>query len=590
MPDAPQHTSVPAPPSTGQRVLNRIDALPAGTFRRCPSCTAVVYAPKLEQALSVCPDCSHHFPLDARKRIDLLTDPGTFVEQGARLRSDDPLRFVDSKPYRRRLEENEQATGAHEAAVYGTARVGGLEVILCVLDFAFLGGSMGSVVGEKVTRAVELATEGRSPLVVCASSGGARMQEGIFSLLQMAKTSAALAELARHGIPFVSILADPVFGGVSASFASLGDVIVAEPKARAGFAGARIIRDTIRQDLPDGFQTAEFLLDHGHIDAVVPRPELRAALIRLLQCYRGRRSQPSGTHVVRLDRRRRSASRRTSARSPWSTVQFARHPERPHFPDYVDGLFDVFFELRGDRWSSDDPSLRGGVALIGDRTVVVAGNCKGRGTRESVQCNFGMAHPSGYRKAMRLMRHAELLGCPLVTLIDTPGAYPGLRAEEENQSGAIAQSLALLSQLRTPIVAIVVGEGGSGGALALGVGDRLLMLENTTFSVISPEGCASLLFRDAQRAPEAAESLRMTAADLDELGLVDTIVAEPPEGAHTDRDATVAAVRRALIEQLESLAEVGIDELLTSRRRRLRSYGRSAESESPDGRVARGHG
>jgi acetyl-CoA carboxylase carboxyl transferase beta subunit/acetyl-CoA carboxylase carboxyl transferase alpha subunit len=583
------HTSESALSSTGRRVLSRLEALPAGTFRSCPACTAVVYAPRLDQALSVCPDCSHHFALDARRRIDLITDPGTFAERGAQLRSEDPLGFVDSKPYCRRLEENELAAGAGEAAVYGTARIGGLEVVLCVLDFAFLGGSMGSVVGEKVTRAVELAIERRCPLVVCASSGGARMQEGIFSLLQMAKTSAALAQLASYGIPFVSILADPVFGGVAASFASLGDVIVAEPKARAGFAGARIIRDTIREDLPDGFQTSEFLLEHGHIDAVVPRPELRAALIRLLRCYHGRRAQRPAAAVVRLDDRRRLGPRRVPTRSPWSTVQLARHPERPHLPDYIEGLFDVFFELRGDRWSADDPSLRGGVALIGDRTVVVAGNCKGRGTRESVERNFGMAHPSGYRKAMRLMRHAELLGCPLVTLIDTPGAYPGVRAEQENQSGAIAQSLALLSRLRTPIVAIVAGEGGSGGALALGVGDRLVMLENTTFSVISPEGCASLLFRDAGRAPEAAESLRMTAADLDELGLVDTIVAEPPDGAHTDRGATVAAVRRALVEQLDGLAQVGIDELLAGRSARLRSYGRVAETGSADERVARGH-
>ncbi|HEV7807183.1 MAG TPA: acetyl-CoA carboxylase carboxyltransferase subunit alpha [Solirubrobacteraceae bacterium] len=585
-----------SPPSIGQRVLRRIDELPAGTFRSCPACTSVVYARKLEDALWVCPDCAHHFPLDARRRIELLTDPDTFVEQGALLRSEDPLRFTDSKPYRKRLEDNERATGSDEAAIYGTADVGGIAAVVCVLDFAFLGGSMGSVVGEKVTRAAELAIEKRRPLIVCASSGGARMQEGVFSLLQMAKTSAALAQLSSHGLPFVSVLADPVFGGVAASFANLGDVIVAEPKARAGFAGARIIRDTIRQDLPDGFQTAEFLLEHGHIDAVVPRAELRATLVRLLRCYAGRRGDQPAMHVVRLDPRRRPAARRPQRsaegrrRSAWSTVQLARHPERPHLPDYIDGLFDAFFELRGDRWSADDPSLRGGVALLGDHTVVVAGNCKGCGTREAVQRNFGMAHPSGYRKAMRLMRHAEQLGCPLVTLIDTPGAYPGLRAEQENQSGAIAQSLALLSQLRTPVVAIVAGEGGSGGALALGVGDRLLMLENTTFSVISPEGCASLLFRDAGRAPEAAESLRMTAADLDELGLVDAIVAEPPEGAHSDRDATVAAVRRALVEQLEDLAQVGSDELLAARRERIRSYGRVAEIQAPDRRVAHGHG
>lgn len=190
------------------------------------------------------------------------------------------------------------------------------------------------------------------------------------------------------------------------------------------------------------------------------------------------------------------------------------------------------------------------------------------------------------------MRHAEMLRCPLVTLIDTPGAYPGLHAEEENQSGAIAHTLALLSRLRTAVVAIVVGEGGSGGALALGVGDRLLMLENTTFSVISPEGCASLLFRDASLAPRAAESLRMTAADLDGFGLVDAIVDEPPDGAHTDPAATVAAVRRALVEQLEGLARLGTEELLAARLQRLRAYGQTTELQMPiaDRRLAGSYG
>jgi acetyl-CoA carboxylase carboxyl transferase beta subunit len=252
----PDRTAL-SPASVGDDVRKRLDALPAGTFRACPTCTSVVYGRKLEEALSVCPGCSHHFPLSARRQVGLLVDPGTFNERDAMLQSQDPLAFTDSKPYRERLRALQLGTDSAEAAVYGTAAIGSIPVAVCVLDFAFLGGSMGSVVGEKVVRATELAIEERRPLVICASSGGARMQEGTFSLLQMAKTSAALSLLASHGIPFVSVLADPVFGGVAASFASLGDVILAEPKARAGFAEPRIIRDTIRQDLPDGFQTAE---------------------------------------------------------------------------------------------------------------------------------------------------------------------------------------------------------------------------------------------------------------------------------------------------------------------------------------------
>jgi len=370
----------------------------------------------------------------------------------------------------------------------------------------------------------------------------------------------------------VSVLVDPVYGGVAASFASLGDVLIAEPGARAGFAGPRIISETIGGTLPTGFQTAEFLLEQGQIDVIVPRAELRSALVRLVRLY------SSTTPVDALAKLRRHG--RCAAPGPpltpeaaWATVQDAREPGRPNLDEYLLGAFDDFFELRGDRWSDDDPSLRGGVALLDGRTVVVLGHHKGRGTKDAIRRNFGMPHPSGYRKAARLMQHAERLGCPVVTLIDTPGAYPGLRAEEQNQSGAIAQNLVLLSGLRTPVLSLVVGEGGSGGALALGIADRLLMLERTIFSVISPEGAAALLFRDAKLGPKAAALLRITAPELQAFGIVDRVIPEPEGGAHRDRAGTVTTVRAALAEELAYLADVPLDALLRERTRRLGSHG-----------------
>lgn len=570
--EAETATGIARPEPVVTPVAQRVDALPAGTFVRCPACEVVLYGRRLADHAAVCPECGHHFPLGARKRVGALVDSGSFAELDADLSSEDPLEFADRIAYTDRLLALRRRTGSAEAAIYGTATIGGEAVVIGALDFAFLGGSMGCVVGEKVARAAELARERGCCLILLASSGGARMQEGIFSLLQMAKTAAALQRLEVSGTPFISVLVDPVYGGVAASFASLGNVILAEPGARAGFAGPRIISETIGGSLPAGFQTAEFLLEEGQIDAIIPRTELRHALGRLVRCYTAA-APPQTPARVRAPARRSALGPPLSPEAAWATVKAAREPERPNLEDYLLGAFDDFFELRGDRWSDDDPSLRGGIALLGGRRAVVLGHHKGRGTKDAIKRNFGMPHPSGYRKAARLMRHAENLDCPLVTLIDTPGAYPGVRAEEQNQSGAIAHNLALLSGLRTPVVSLVVGEGGSGGALALGIADRLLMLEHTIFSVISPEGAAALLFRDAKHAPEAAAKLRITAPELEALGVVDRIVAEPAGGAHLDRPGTVAIVRAALVQELERLTAVPLDALLRERTRRLSSYG-----------------
>ncbi|GGS24333.1 hypothetical protein GCM10010171_16860 [Actinokineospora fastidiosa] len=561
--------------SRAEEIRARIRDVPAGTWVKCPGCRAGAHRDRLARHQNTCPECGHHYPLTAGERVDLLVD--TFTEHDADLRPLDPLEFVDSKPYPARVRDAARKTGRQDAAVWGVGSVLGHPVVLCVLDFGFMGGSMGAVVGEKVSRAAEHALATRTPLVVCSASGGARMQEGVFSLLQMAKTAAALRRLSDAGVPYVSVLCDPVYGGVSASFASLGDIIIAERGARAGFAGPTVIEQTIRQKLPPGFQTAEFLLENGHIDAVVGRAELRLTIARVLRWHAAATSPPEPSDTAHTAGTPVSGA---PAGSAWDVVRLAREGRRPHFAEYAAGVFDDFLELRGDRSKEDDPSVVGGLALFDGAAVVAIGHRKGRGTAEGVARNFGMPHPSGYRKAARLMRLAERVGAPLVTFVDTPGAYPGIRAEQENQSGAIADNLALLAGLRTPVVSIVVGEGGSGGALALGVADRLVMLENTIYSVISPEGCASILFKDAGRAPEAAEALRLTAAHLHAAGVADRIVPEPPGGAHTDHEATFAAVRAALSAELAPLRQVPLAELLDRRYRRLRSAGTFADADT----------
>lgn len=259
--------------------------------------------------------------------------------------------------------------------------------------------------------------------------------------------------------------------------------------------------------------------------------------------------------------------------TPWQISQLARHPQRPYTLDYVERVFTGFEELHGDRAFADDPAIVGGLARLDGRPVMVIGHQKGRDTKEKLRRNFGMPRPEGYRKARRLMELAERFGLPVVTFIDTPGAYPGIDAEERGQSEAIARNLYVMAGLKTPVVSVVIGEGGSGGALAIGVCDRLLMLQYATYSVISPEGCASILWRSAEKAPEAAAALGITSDRLRELGLVDEVIEEPLGGAHRDPDETARRIRQALLESLELLERTPLDRLLDQRQQRLMGYG-----------------
>jgi len=468
-------------------------------------------------------------------------------------------------PYPQRIEAARLRTGLDEAVVCVRGTVDGHPLVAAVMDFRFLGGSLGSGVGERITRAAELALATRTPLLIVSASGGARMQEGALSLMQMAKTSAALGALDAAGVLTISLVTDPTYGGVAASFATLCDVILAEPGARLGFAGPRVIAQTLRQPLPAGFQTAEYLFARGMLDDLVPRSGLRPTISRLLAFAGAERSVPE-PYPVR-------ATAPPEPADPWAVVARSRDLGRPSTLDYIGHFVDGFVELHGDRLASDCPAIVGGVGLVDGRPAVVIGHQKGHTVAEVASRNFGMATPAGYRKAARLMRLAEKLGTPIVTLIDTPGAYHGVSAEENGQALAIADTIRLMAGLTVPVVAVVTGEGGSGGALALGVGNRVLMLANATYSVISPEGCAAILWSDAGRADEAAAQLKLQAGDLLALGVVDGVVPEPAGGAPADPGATASAVHRAVVDALAELAGLGREEVRAHRRARIRAMG-----------------
>jgi acetyl-CoA carboxylase carboxyl transferase subunit beta len=539
---------------------------------KCPVCDAFVYRKRLERNLRVCPECNHHFRLPARDRLAQLVDDGSFEELSTGIGAVDALSFVDSKPYSVRLEESRRKTGNEEAALHGTATIGGFPVVVAIMDFAFMGGSMGGAVGEIITQAAELALERREPLVLISASGGARMQEGCVSLMQLAKTAQAVGRLHEEGVLCICLNTDPTFGGVTASFAMLGDVLIAEPRSLIGFAGPNVIEQTIRQKLPEGFQTAEYLMDHGMLDLVEQRERVKRVIERVLA--HNRLDPRSAAQLPATDGDAPIVDpEKLSPRPAWDLVQLARHIERPTTLEYIGHIFDEFVEFHGDRLFGESSSIVGGPARLGDLAVMVIGHEKGHTTSELVHRNFGMPQPEGYRKVTRLMRYAAKFDLPVVTFVDTAGAYPGIEAEERGQGAAIAQSIMDMSRLPVPVVSIVTGEGGSGGALALAVGDRVLMLENAYYSVISPEGCSTILWASAADAPRAAAALRVTARDLLELGIMDGVVPEPEGGAHMDPATTAANVKTALVGALADLVDQPAAQLVEQRYQRFRRFG-----------------
>ena len=395
---------------------------------------------------------------------------------------------------------------------------------------------MGHVVGEKIARAVERATKEQLPVIIFACSGGARMQEGIVSLMQMAKTSAALKRHHNAGQLFVSVLTDPTTGGVTASFAMLGDIILAEPGALIGFAGPRVIEQTIGQKLPEGFQRSEFLQDHGFVDKIVKREDMKSTISAILKLHHPHKQEDNGEntsfHVdncsqpAGLSGKEKKTKNRRNKKSPWDTVQLSRSAERPVASDYINAVFDDFMEFHGDRYFGDDGAVVGGLAFFHGMPVTVIGQEKGKNTKDNIKRNFGMPSPEGYRKALRLMKQAETFGRPVICFVDTPGAFCGLEAEERGQGEAIARNLFEMADITVPMLSIVIGEGGSGGALAMAVANEVWMLENAIYSILSPEGFASILYKDSKKASDAARVMKITARDLMELGLIERIIAE----------------------------------------------------------------
>lgn len=541
--------------------------VPEGLMKRCNKCKKSVFTDEVIANDYICPKCGGYLRVPAEKRIEMIADPDSFKEWDKGLTSPNPLRM---KGYPVKVQELKEQTGLDEAVVSGQCTIGGMDAVLMVMDGRFLMGSLGMVCGEKITRAIERATKKRLPVIIFCCSGGARMQEGTFSLMQMAKTSAALKRHSEAGLLYIPVLTDPTTGGVTASYASLGDIILAEPDALIGFAGPRVIEQTIGKKLPKGFQRSESLLEHGFIDRIVKRPEMREELIRILGLHHDCGTVDSEDRVMsekpELDLHQDRAGKKTA----WERVLISRASDRPVGMDYIDALFDDFTELHGDRSFGDDSAICGGIAYFQGKPVTVIAQMKGRNTKEHIKHNFGMPMPEGYRKSLRLMKQAEKFHRPVICFVDTPGAYCGVEAEERGQGQAIAGNLFEMSALRTPILSILIGEGGSGGALALAVSDEVWMLENAIYSILSPEGYASILWKDSKLAEKAAKSMKLTSYDLKKAGIVEKIFAEPEEYSLETLHVVCEEMKPRIEEFLNEKEEKNTDELLMERYERFR--------------------
>ena len=531
---------------------------------RCLFCEEPISDSPSYLTYRVCPFCRFHYTVTARERIELLVDKETFKENYKYVKTVEPLSFSRRNRYRKFLEQDQNRTGLTEAAVAGKCRIGDVETMLIVLDFGFMGGTMGSVVGEKVSMAFENAARRGIPAVAVVSGGGVRIQEGVLSLMQMAKTVTAANRLRDEEVPFIVVLANPSTGQAYASFANLADVILAEPGSLIGLSPLRTLREVSKMPLPLDAHTAEAHVGHGLLDNVVDRENLQPRIASILQILTAQKHGKSN-HKNLL----KSEPEECDEVEPWEAMTAARNPERPQASSYFRSILDPFIELRGDRLNSDDRSVVTGIGFMDGLAVAVIGQQR----RTLAEGERYHVFPDGLRKAQRLIDLASRFKLPLVTLIDTQGADPGLEAEEQGIGNAIARTLSSMLTVPTPMVSVVIGEGGSEGALALGLSDRILMQQFAIYSPISVNHTLGAAHHDHMLDREAAEALMLTAHDCLELGIADEVVPEPDGGSHVDPHEASAVLQTAILANLYQLSKMSEGKLLKRRYKKFRRMG-----------------
>ena len=530
----------------------------------CLVCGIVLVDSPLYELFKVCPGCDFHYGLSARDRIQCLVDPGSFKEINRSIVSKGPASTPLESLYNAKISADQKRTGLYEAIVTGVCSIGGSSTTLIALDFGFMGGSISSVVGEKIALAFEYAAKRKLPLVAVLTSGGARVHEGLLSLLQMGKITVSAKRFSEKRLPLISVLANPTTGQAFASLANLADITVAEPGAIIGFSTARTIKESEIKSTQQSIHNAESQLSHGMIDAIVARPKLNETLAALLDL-----TNPE----FRLSYRKKTKRNQTPLpkQRAWQSVGLARHTKRPTAVDYINRIVLNFFELKGDRSTGEDPAILGGLGHLGGQTVMIIG--QEREGQNSDEVNDGMTSPAGFRKAVRLMRVAEKFEIPVITLIDTPGPNQGDQSERQGLGNSIALTMSVMASLNVPTIAAIIGQGGSEGALPLAIADRVLMMQNAIYTIMAPEEAATLMFDKSTTNEEAAESLRLTATDCLELNIIDEIVGEPISAAHESPDAAARQLRRIILNHLTDIGNLSSFRRSRRRYRKFRQIG-----------------
>lgn len=511
--------------------------------------------------LFVCKTCGNNSYITAKQRIANISDENTFKEL-----TFNKIDISKKCNYEDKINKAKENTDLNEAILIGTCSIGGIKVVLGVMESKFMMGTLSVSVGETITRAFEYATDNKLPVILFCASGGARIQEGLFSLVQMAKVNAAIKRHSDKGLLYISCLTNPTMGGVTASFGLLGDINIAEKNSQIGFAGKSIIENLYNEILDSNFQTEQYNENNGMIDIIADRKDIRSILLDLLKMIN------NNNNVVRIDNKDENESKTND--DLLGILKNVRDIDRFKGKDYLISIFDKYIELKGDRINSNDTSILSGIGNIENKSFIFNIQNKGRTLKENKETNYGLTRPEGYRKALRISKLAEKFNIPIINIIDSAGADPSIYSEENGQARAIADCLYTFSDLKTIIISIVVGEGSSGGALALSVCDSIGMLQKSIYTVISPEAYLKIMHKEEQVSNELLKSMRFTANDLYEDKIIDEVISE-----NDDLDYNVNNIKNFIINKYETLRKQDIEVLINNRYERIRNWDMVAKGE-----------
>lgn len=509
----------------------------------------------------VCKTCGNNSYITSKQRIANISDENTFKEL-----SFNKIDISKKCNYEDKINKAKENTDLNEAILIGTCSIGGIKVVLGVMESKFMMGTLSVSVGETITRAFEYATDNKLPVILFCASGGARIQEGLFSLVQMAKVNAAIKRHSDKGLLYISCLTNPTMGGVTASFGLLGDINIAEKNSQIGFAGKSIIENLYKEILDSNFQTEQYNENNGMIDIIADRKDIRNILLDLLKMIN------NNNKVVRIDNKDENKSKTND--DLLEILKNVRDIDRFKGKDYLISIFDKYIELKGDRINSNDTSILSGIGNIENKSFIFNIQNKGRTLKENRETNYGLTRPEGYRKALKISKIAEKFNIPIINIIDSAGADSSIYSEENGQARAIADCLYTFSDLKTIIISIVVGEGSSGGALALSVCDSIGMLEKSIYTVISPEAYLKIMHKEEQVSNELLKSMRFTANDLFEDKIIDEVISESD-----NLDYNVNNIKNFILNKYEILRKQDIQELINNRYERIRNWDIVAKGE-----------